>query len=535
MVALAGIHLGAADDLAARVIILANSRNPASVRLAEFYAGARGVPPANIVALSLPEGESVTWRDFIDQVYQPLQDELYRRGWIEGTTSRLLDRWGRRRYAPGGHHISYLVVCRGVPLYIANDPAWLAEKPAGKLSPQFNRNDAAVDSELSLLAQSGYEITGFLSNPLFQNEHPGELEAGAVVKVSRLDGPSFESARQLVTSALEGEKRGVLGRYYIDLRGPHPDGDRWLESAGRQLAGLGFEGDVERTGATFDAAARFDAPVFYFGWYAANVDGPFLRPGFTFPAGAVALHIHSFSAQTLHSDAQGWAGPLVARGVAATVGNVAEPYLQLTHRPDLLVHALIAGRTFGDAAYYALPALSWQAIAIGDPLYRPFKVSLETQEHPVTPLPSDLSAYAAIRRANLQVALQQPAVARAVLEVEQKRQPGFAVGLALAKLALTGNDSVGAVRALGFGLSATHFDPAEWPLARESAGLLTGLGARHQALQMYATLVRSDAPTPAAHKAVLTEARVAAEAAGEGGLAREFAEQIEALAPPVAK
>ena len=262
--ALAGVHLAGADDLAARVVILANSRNPESVRLAEFYAGARGVPPANIVALPLPEGETVTWRDFIDQMYQPLQDELYRRGWIEGTASNLLDRWGRRRYAPGGHHISYLVVCRGVPLYIANDPAWLAENPTGKISPQFNRNDAAVDSELSLLAQRGYEITGFLSNPLFQNEHPGELEAEAVVKVSRLDGPTFESARQLVTSALEGERRGVLGRYYIDLRGPHPDGDRWLESAGRQLAGLGFDGDVENTGATFDGAARFDAPVFYF-------------------------------------------------------------------------------------------------------------------------------------------------------------------------------------------------------------------------------------------------------------------------------
>ena len=532
---LAGIHLGAADDLASRVVILANSRNPESVRLAEFYAGARGVPPANILALPLPEGETVTWREFIDQIYQPLQDELYRRGWIEGTASNLLDRWGRRRYAPGGHHISYLVACRGVPLYIANDPAGLAENPAARFPPQFNRNDAAVDSELSLLAQSGCEITGFLPNPLFQQEHPGALEAEAVVKVSRLDGPTFESARHLVTSALEGEKQGLLGRYYIDLRGPHPDGDRWLESAGRQLAGLGFDGDVENTGATFDAAARFDAPVFYFGWYAANVDGPFLRPGFAFPAGAVALHIHSFSAQTLHSDVQGWTGPLVARGVAATVGNVAEPYLQLTHRPDLLVHALIAGSTFGDAAYYALPALSWQAIAIGDPLYRPFKVTLETQEHPDTPLPSSLAAYAVLRRANLLIAAHQSTAAHDVLEAELKRQPGFATALALARLAVSGNDSAGAVRALGFVISARQYEPGEWPMAREAAGLLMGQGARHQALRVYATLVRSGAPTAAARKAVLTEARLAAEAAGEAGLAREFAAQIEALSPPVVR
>ena len=56
-------------------------------------------------------------------------------------------------------------------------------------------------------------------------------------------------------------------------------------------------------------------------------------------AGAVALHIHSFSAPTLRSDSAGWCGPFVARGVTATVGNVFEPYLDLTHRPNLLLQA----------------------------------------------------------------------------------------------------------------------------------------------------------------------------------------------------
>ena len=91
-------RLLAEGDAAARVVILANSRQAESVRLAEFYAEKRGVPPANIVALPLPESESITWREFIDQIYQPLQDELYRRHWIEGTASSLLDRLGRKRY-----------------------------------------------------------------------------------------------------------------------------------------------------------------------------------------------------------------------------------------------------------------------------------------------------------------------------------------------------------------------------------------------------------------------------------------------------
>jgi hypothetical protein len=56
---------------------------------------------------------------------------------------------------------------------------------------------------------------------------------------------------------------------------------------------------------------------------------------------------------------------------------VFEPYLQLTHRPDLLLRALLRGDNFGDAVVYAQPALSWHTIAIGDPLYRPFAVSVE--------------------------------------------------------------------------------------------------------------------------------------------------------------
>ena len=94
-VLLAATTMAQQDDLAARVVILANSRQPESVRLAEFYAEKRAVPPANIIALPLPEAETVTWREFIDQVWQPLQDELLRRGWIEGTGSNLLDRLGR--------------------------------------------------------------------------------------------------------------------------------------------------------------------------------------------------------------------------------------------------------------------------------------------------------------------------------------------------------------------------------------------------------------------------------------------------------
>lgn len=355
-----------------RTVIVANSRQPESLELARFYASARDVPPANIVALPLPVEETIPWRQFVDEVWQPLQDELYRRGWIEGTTSNLRDRLGRRRHAPTGHGIAYLVLCRGVPLRIQNDPALLSGRAA---HDRFNRNDAAVDSELSLLAFANHETTALLGNPLFGQDGPLAPDAAMVIKVARLDGPAWADARRLVTAALAAEQSGLAGRYYLDLRGPHREGDEWLRAVRGQLDDLGYSGDVEDTPSGFAAGARFDHAVFYFGWYSDSISGPLARPGFAFVPGAVALHIHSYSAQTLHSPTVGWTGPLVARGAAATVGNVFEPYLQLTHRPNMLLRALSEGRTFGEAAYYALPALSWQAVAVGDPLYRPFGVT----------------------------------------------------------------------------------------------------------------------------------------------------------------
>jgi uncharacterized protein (TIGR03790 family) len=299
-----------------------------------------------------------------------LQDELYRRDLIEGTASTLLDRYGRKRYAFNGHHLSYLVTCRGVPLRIYNDPTTLTERT--QLIVPFVKNEAAVDSELSLLAWGAYDPTGPLSNPLFGRDGPATLDALQIVKVSRLDGPTWENARHLVTAALAAERTGLKGRYCVDLGGPHAEGDQWLRQTLAQLRELGLEGEVDDTPETFGPDARFEAPALYFGWYASHLNGPFARPGFAFPDGAIAEHIHSYSAETLHSETTGWCGPLVARGVTATVGNVFEPDLKFVHRPNLLLRALARGQNFGDAVYYALPALSWQEVAVGDPLYRPF-------------------------------------------------------------------------------------------------------------------------------------------------------------------
>jgi tetratricopeptide (TPR) repeat protein len=99
------------------------------------------------------------------------------------------------------------------------------------------------------------------------------------------------------------------------------------------------------------------------------------RDDFRFEPGAIAVHIHSFSAATLRDARANWAAPLLAHGAAATLGNVYEPYLGLTPNLDLFADRLRNGLNFAESAYAAEPVLSWMTTFVGDPLYRPFQTA----------------------------------------------------------------------------------------------------------------------------------------------------------------
>ena len=519
------------SDLAKRVVVLANASEADSVRLARYYADQRGVPPDNIIALPMTADETIGWPEFIAAIYQPLQDALVARGWIDAFATTLTDHFGRKRYGISDHRISYLVVCRGVPLRVSHEPRFYADEPRLALRPEFRTNQGAVDSELTMLAHSTYNINGWVPNPLFRVERPPLLENEPVVKVARLDGPTYDDARRLVDHALEAERTGLLGRYYVDVRGPHPDGERWLELTAGRLAELGFDGDVNRAGGTRSAGARFDAPVLYFGWHTGDLSGPMALDGFRFPPGAIALHIHSFSARTLRSATAGWCGPLVARGVTATFGNVFEPYLQLTLQPQLLVRALSAGRTLGDAAYYALPALSWQTVIIGDPLYRPFAVTLDAQLARLSTLPPPLAPYVLLRQARLFDLEKKDTKARRVLEDGLREHPGLVLGLELARRMAVAGDKAGAARVLAAVPVPESFTLDEAPLAQQAAKLLADGGAAPGAVAMYQAMLRNEALGADWRAAVLRDAVSAALAAGERGQAdaweKELAESLE--------
>jgi tetratricopeptide (TPR) repeat protein len=119
--------------------------------------------------------------------------------------------------------------------------------------------------------------------------------------------------------------------------------------------------------------------------------------------GAFAYHLHSSSAATLRSATANWCGPLLAKGATCTMGCVYEPYLSLTPNVVLFLERLtISQFTFGEAAWAAQPALSWQTTVIGDPLYRPFGKEPQVLQNELTQRHSPLIEWYYLRIANVE-------------------------------------------------------------------------------------------------------------------------------------
>ncbi len=90
------------------------------------------------------------------------------------------------------------------------------------------------------------------------------------------------------------------------------------------------------------------------------------------PAGVFVAY-ESFNGQSLidgrSRDGQQQALDFIALGGSFTVAHVAEPFSFAVADTALLAeNLLLGGMTFAEAAYSAIPALSWQSTPIGDPL-----------------------------------------------------------------------------------------------------------------------------------------------------------------------
>ena len=382
LLALAALFARAGGDEA---VVIYNSRMPESKAVAEHYAAARSVPADHIFGFGLTTNEVITRADFTDFLQRPLAGRLEAAGlWKFGevTTPATNGQPAQTDIRVVQSKIRYAVLCYGVPLKIA--PSSILEEIAAKITrDELRRNEASVDSELAWLplVKTKIPLTGPLVNPFYLCTNRAALNcANGLLLVARLDGPTPEIAAQLVDKAMEAENHGLWGRAYFDARGLAATnnyflGDEWMFAGARIARQLGFETEVDTNEDTLPASFPMSHIGLYAGWYAGEVNGPFTLPKVEFMPGALAYHLHSYSADTVRSATRNWCGPLLAKGATCTMGCVYEPFLQFTPNIAFTLQALGNGYTFGEAAWASQIALSWQTTVIGDPLYQPFKKS----------------------------------------------------------------------------------------------------------------------------------------------------------------
>lgn len=353
---------------AAATLVIYNSLDPNSSMLAAYYAKRRGIPFDHIIGLDCPTTEEISRQQYDSFIADPLRKKFAEEGWWHAPADPNLPVLDNK--------IRFIALMRGIPLKIANVQGYPGNVVLEK-QPALATNAAAVDSELSTLGIRTHRITGPLRNPYYLSYTPFmDTPLAPVMLVCRLDGPSPEVVENMIDGAVSAERTGLNGFAYIDLRGiatgPLAVGDQWLTAAATSLRQYGIPVVWDPTPELYPEDYPMTHAAVYLGWYAASVQGPMARATFRFVPGAIAVHIHSFSALTLRDPNANWAAPLLAHGAAATLGNVYEPYLALTPHLDVFADRLRNGFTFAESAYASQPALSWMTTFVGDPLYRPF-------------------------------------------------------------------------------------------------------------------------------------------------------------------
>jgi uncharacterized protein (TIGR03790 family) len=239
---------------------------------------------------------------------------------------------------------------------------------------------ASVDSELSMIFNPQFQRLGFIRNPLHYRFPPSQLNFRPMM-VARIDAPTPEVAQRIMTDSIAAENAGLQGSVVVDARGnTSGDGYGQYDQTLRNFAQL----VKTKTSLilVFDnqepvLVPRLEQPdalpkdvMLYVGWYSLQSYQNFG----TMVPGCVGYHIASFELIDLREPSGRWVHQLLNRGIAATIGPVAEPYTVVFPTPDEFFPLLLADRmTLAEAYWRTTLTTSWRGVLIGDPLYRPFR------------------------------------------------------------------------------------------------------------------------------------------------------------------
>ena len=342
------ISAAAFGQSAGNVLVVANQSSRLSQDIAEYYAAQRHIPPGNICAIHVQPQEDISREDYQARIADPVAGFLR------------------------AHHLEekilYVVTTAGVPLRVDGHGAGLMSEVA------------SVDSELALLYRDlhgqPHAAPSGIANPFFGKVNaPFRHPDFPIYLVTRLAGYDLDDVKTMINRSLQAKNRGV---FVIDLRASDNTlGNRWLQQAAAQLP----KGRVILDQSSAVVSNQTDV-IGYASWGSNDPDRKQRHLGFHWLPGAIMTEYVSTNGRTFARPPDNWilgkasfggssqslTADYVHDGVTGASGHVAEPFLQFTPRPDILLPAYYHGRNLAESYYLSIAALSWMNIVVGDPL-----------------------------------------------------------------------------------------------------------------------------------------------------------------------
>jgi uncharacterized protein (TIGR03790 family) len=354
--------------LADRTVVITNPNAPGSTDVGDHYAAFRGIAEDHLCPVPASDPTVLPGADY--------------EAWIDavlGCVDAL------------GEHIHYLVPVYGVPYKVSGrigdlaNPANIVTVSLDALAAYGEGSKAMTQTQFNVFYRPGNSMTGEY-DPLVPF---GELRAANAFDyflVARIDGADADAAMALVdrTEAAEAlaEKGTLAGTVYVDgNRGvPHPTTDGFGSYESGEWNIIGVE-NVFVADDRYDVVADYNSEEFgtapapltcpdalyYAGWYSFG----HYNDAFSWNVGAIGGHLDSCSACDIRG-ATDWSAQALRKGITATFGAVNEPYVAGMPEYDQFFAYLLAGATYGEAAYESTRVGAWMMVWIGDPLYRPY-------------------------------------------------------------------------------------------------------------------------------------------------------------------
>lgn len=330
------------------VLLVVNRNAPVSRDVADYYRSRRSVPSGNICYIATTIQEEISWQIYEEQIERPIAGCLRKDGLQE--------------------KILYIVTTLGVPLKVSG------------ASYGLTAEYASVDSELTLLYAKlrgeTFSRAGPVANPFFgKRNEPFRHPAFPIYLVTRLAAWDYDDVKAMIDRSLAARNRG---NFVIDLSTiqKNEKGDGWLRAAAAMLPP-----DRVVLDETPKVLYGQKNVIGYASWGSNDGHRQQRWVGFEWLPGAIVTDFVSTNGRslrkppddwTLATPFEGWQQNLTSdyihEGATGAAANVYEPFLEMIARPDYLFPAWISGRNLAESFYLSLPALSWQAIVLGDPL-----------------------------------------------------------------------------------------------------------------------------------------------------------------------